>query len=58
MGLAVNALLLAGVAGTLAAVTYRYVEVPALRRKRATTVPGSLPGEPGEMAAVADGRNL
>jgi peptidoglycan/LPS O-acetylase OafA/YrhL len=57
-GLLINLGIVAAVAGGLSALTYRYVELPALRRKRSTRVapsPAELPatGTPAAVAAFA-----
>jgi peptidoglycan/LPS O-acetylase OafA/YrhL len=51
--LLVNVAIVALVAGALSALTYRFVELPALRRKRSTRTPAATPagGPPGAAAA-------
>jgi peptidoglycan/LPS O-acetylase OafA/YrhL len=44
--LLINVAIVAVVAGALSALTYRYVELPALRRKRSTRAPTPLAGKP------------
>jgi peptidoglycan/LPS O-acetylase OafA/YrhL len=50
-GLLVNAATVAVVVGALSALTYRFVERPALRRKRSMQTPGPSPTAAGEQPA-------
>jgi len=49
LGFLVNLLVVGAVTGMLSAFSYRYVEAPALRRKRSTRVPVPSKGAPAEV---------